>query len=194
MTTINYKEVIASANPLLCTDADKYSLKGQVHPALIYKAYDADTVRACIFVDGKVSWRSVRIQHFDSAEIKTKDAIEKELAEEAKARTKELTDNKICCLVCGKFDKYGRLLADIINPDGVDVSQTILQEYLGFPYEGGKKKQDWKFLHHNRQVYKRLGEWGWRCWECKENFNSRNHLFEHLRKIPTHETAYNCFK
>lgn len=36
-------------------------------------------------------------------------------------------------------EKYGRWLANIFTPDGIDVAQTIIADGLGVPYFGGTK-------------------------------------------------------
>jgi len=154
---MDYEKIIAEANAEL-RECDKqsaplYSLDGVVAPAKCYQVYDADTCRVAMSLHGDlVSWK-VRIQHFDSAELRTRDPVEKKLAIAAKARTVELIDGKVCCVSFGKFDKYGRVLVKITNPEGLDVGSVILAEQLGYPYEGGTKNTDWETLAKKRKEY-----------------------------------------
>lgn len=154
---MDYKKIIASADTRLfkCDkkSAPLYSMDGITTAGKCYQVYDADTCRIAIKIhDEIISWK-VRIQHFDAAEMRTKDPVEKELALVAKARTKELIDGKVCCVKFGKFDKYGRSLVEITNPDGLDVATVLLTEQLAYPYEGNTKNCDWITLETKRQEF-----------------------------------------
>jgi len=154
---MDFKAIIETADADLQnankTNAPLFSVSGLVTAAKCYKVYDADTCRIAMWFHGSlVSWK-VRIQHFDSAEMRTKDPVEKELALIAKARTKDMVDEKVCCVSCYGFDKYGRLLVDIMSPEGLDVATTLLNEKLAYPYEGGTKITDWVALSREREMY-----------------------------------------
>jgi endonuclease YncB( thermonuclease family) len=154
---MDYKQIIAAADVRLqnCNkqSADVFSLEGLVTAGKCYQVYDGDTCLVAINMDGElVSWKA-RIKNFDCAEMKSDDMVEKTLALEAKKRTIELIDGKVCSIQFGIFDKYGRVLVDVVNPDGMNVSTSLLKEQLAYPYQGKNRKFDWPALAKNRSVY-----------------------------------------
>ena len=129
----------------------KWSLEGQTLAAKLFPAYDGDSVDMATLVADEVVRFSVRVKHIDTPEMRTKDPVEKALAEEAKRRLREMTTDKVCVVVCGPNDKYGRVLADVYLETGESVADVLLREKLAFPYEGQTKNRDWVALSLERE-------------------------------------------
>jgi len=87
---------------------------------------------------------SVRIRHIDTAEIKSTDTCERDVAIKAKTITHSLLKNaKVITLENVGRDKFFRLDATVIA-DNVDVGKFLLDKGYAVPYEGGvKSKVDW---------------------------------------------------
>lgn len=121
------------------SDAEFFSLEGERN-ARISKVYDGDTVHAIFKVGNSYCKFKVRLSGIDTPEIKTKDADEKKRALEARDWLHTKVFGKIVTLKCKEFDKYGRLLADIIC-DGTCLNQKMIDLNLGYAYDGGTKKK-----------------------------------------------------
>ena len=107
-----------------------------------------------------------RLSHIDTPELRTHNAEEKKAALKARNRlvslstdTGHMLPNMGCAwskkllqdvvdrntrtifLQCGKFDKYGRLLVVMYPTQSarVSINQTLINEGLAQPYEGGTK-------------------------------------------------------
>ena len=118
----------------------KYIYRGKLE-----RVVDGDTIDALIDVGFDI-WIKKRIRYsgIDTWESRTRD-----LAEKAKARTKELLEK--VSSKSGYFriksyglGKYGRVLADvfIMDKDGKqwNVNETLISEGHAYVYDGGKKK------------------------------------------------------
>lgn len=116
-----------------------FSLTGHTCKAKVVYVYDGDTVHLVIEVFGKLYKWKCRIAHIDTPELRTKDAHEKQMGVDARDKLKTLIENKIVDVHCFEFDKYGRLLVEIITEDGIKIHEWLLQNHLAQPYEGGTK-------------------------------------------------------
>ena len=152
-----YKEIIEGCPGCVQAStketAPLFNLNGMVVAARVWQIYDGDSAYMSIALHGKAVSFKIRTQHIDSAEMRTRDPIEKELAMSARDRVRALIDGKICCVSCFKDDKYGRTLVDITTDGGEDVASLLLREKLAFPYGGGTKNNDWGALHKAREQY-----------------------------------------
>ena len=76
-------------------------------------------------------------------ELCTQSSIQsKSSLSETKEEIKQYLHNNITIIkiICGKFDKYGRLLANIFTyNDEKSISEYLLSEKLAYQYDGGKK-------------------------------------------------------
>ena len=127
----------------LCTKldwdtTDSIDFEGKVTRAKVVSVYDGDTVKVTFPFRGKMFRWNCRIQGVDTPEIRTKDPFEKAEGCAARDALKEKILNKAVVVTCGKFDKYGRLLVDI-NTDGGSVTDWLISNGYGVPYDGGKK-------------------------------------------------------
>jgi len=113
----------------------------------VVRVYDGDTITiaARIVVDGteipKLFRFNVRLRGIDSPEIKTKNAHEKALAVQSRDKLAEFIMNTIVTLENIDYDKYGRILADVIAKNGANVSDWMLAQKLAVKYDGGKKSR-----------------------------------------------------
>lgn len=121
-----------------------HSLKGNIYKAKIVDIYDGDTCTAVFYQYGKFRKYKIRMNGYDSPEMKPSlkkenRSIEIENAKEAKLQIENKILNKIVTLECGDFDKYGRLLGTIyINK--LNVNNWMIENNYGYVYNGGTKK------------------------------------------------------
>ena len=128
----------ASANP--CKD-DLPKSFGHVMVDAIVGVYDGDTIRVRIENWPPIIGESigVRVNGVDTPEIRGKCPAEKSLAREARAVTRTAVSSaRQVELRNLRRDKYFRLLADVCV-DGKALSDLLMANGLGHPYEGGTK-------------------------------------------------------
>jgi endonuclease YncB( thermonuclease family) len=150
---------------LKSSEEDKYkifSLNNVITYAKILSNYDGDTADCLLVHDDTFRRFKVRFYGYDSPEmkpplnIKDRDEIKKK-AVEAKKRLWNLTSGlddinqkfhkNLIKIVCGDFDKYGRLLITAYDFDIGDnlefdfsINKKMIDEGHGYPYYGGTKK------------------------------------------------------
>uniref|UniRef100_A0A6C0BQL2 TNase-like domain-containing protein n=1 Tax=viral metagenome TaxID=1070528 RepID=A0A6C0BQL2_9ZZZZ len=105
------------------------------------KVYDGDSFHIGVIINGHPFKYPCRLLHVNTAEIKTKCQAEKSMATLARDRVRELILGKIITVKRGDFEKWGRILCTVQCPDGKDLSDTLIQEHLAYPYEGTAKFQ-----------------------------------------------------
>tara|TARA_Y100000780_G_C13692615_1_gene420173 strand:- start:5772 stop:6239 length:468 start_codon:yes stop_codon:yes gene_type:complete len=109
----------------------------------VIKVYDGDTITAVCPVfnsNNKKPYKfSIRIRGIDCPELRTKNVIEKEMAEKAKMFVYEKVFEKIVSITNVTYDKYGRILADVIK-DGKNIGELLCEKRLAVKYFGGTKK------------------------------------------------------
>ncbi len=107
-----------------------------VHEAEIYRIVDCDTVAAWVYLTpdrALVMSENLRVRGINAPEIT---GPEKPLGEACVAHLAEvLGDGKVHVHLHGR-DKYGRPLATVILPDGVDLSRYLVRHGWALPYEG----------------------------------------------------------
>lgn len=109
----------------------------------VIKVYDGDTITIASKLPYKESllYRfSIRLKGIDSAEIKSKNANEKEHAKLARNALSELILNKKVTLRNIGTEKYGRILADVYLGE-ICVNEWMVQEGLAVKYDGGTKQR-----------------------------------------------------
>lgn len=135
-----------------------FSLDGIKTYCRLIDVYDGDTMTCIIPLFDNLYKFSIRLIGIDTAEIKTKNDQVKLSALDAKNRVISLTTNKIfdhndqfkeylknnpiiLWIHCYKFDKYGRLLAEVYlnKNDELHISSILIQENLAVPYDGKTK-------------------------------------------------------
>lgn len=116
---------------------------GKVRVSKVMSIYDGDTFKVTI-----TSWPTVagdnigvRIKGIDCPEMRDKDPVVKELAQQAKQYTvKRLREGKVIWLKNIQRDKYFRILADV-EIDGKDLGKELIVLELAKSYDGGTKEE-----------------------------------------------------
>lgn len=122
-------------------DAPLFSLCGLKRRGVCVGVYDGDTVK-CIFPFGGKEYKwNCRLEGIDTPEIRSKDPTEKVIALEARDFLREQILGKEVKIVCGDFDKYGRLLTTI-KLGWTNINELMLNEGHAQLYDGGTKN-DW---------------------------------------------------
>lgn len=139
-----------------CSSTPFFSLNNKETYCKLVDIYDGDTITCILPLFDSYYKFKIRLNGIDTAEIKSKNIILKNLAIDAKKRLVQLTTKQSFCdniedylentpvilwLKCYKFDKYGRLLGDLfINKnDNESISQILIREKLAVPYDGKTK-------------------------------------------------------
>ena len=120
----------------------------------VISVYDGDTIT----IASKLPYRnspiyrwSLRIYGIDCPEMKSRNEIEKNIAQIAQKKLEDLILNKTVKLKdvkdvkYDKYDKYGRLLSNVYY-NNKSISDIMLTERLAVPYFGKKKESPvcWK--------------------------------------------------
>jgi endonuclease YncB( thermonuclease family) len=143
---------IQKIDDLQNVDDDKiqlFTLDKQVHQAKIVRVYDGDTCFAVIKLHNEYVKFKVRMEGYDSPEMKPSlenknREKEKKDAQKAKEELEKHVLNKVVLLHCGKWDKYGRLLGTIFitgNNVNINVNELMIKDGFGYVYDGGTKKE-----------------------------------------------------
>jgi endonuclease YncB( thermonuclease family) len=116
----------------------KWSFEGRTVTAKCVKVYDGDTATFAFipYPNSKPCSFSCRFLGYNSAEIKTKDAVEKAKGLAAKEYLSNMILNHIVKLELGAFDKYGRILVEVYLPSGFHVNSEMLRSGHGKEYHG----------------------------------------------------------
>ena len=117
-----------------------FTLEGLECKAKCVKCYDADTIHIVLYFNGKLQRFVCRLMGIDSAEIRSKNSVEKIHAKAGRDYLKEKILNNIIDIECFEFDKYGRLLIDIYY-NGENMNDAIITKGYAYKYTGGKKKK-----------------------------------------------------
>ena len=130
-------------------ETQEFSLCGLTLKGKVVECYDADTCKIVIPIKDSLYKFTCRLNGIDSPEMKPLLSVanrdkEIEAAKAAKAELEKLVLNKIVVMECGKWDKYGRLLAVLHVSDAnkiINVNSHMILSGFGYRYNGGKKQQ-----------------------------------------------------
>ena len=118
-----------------------FSLEGQEHLAKVVDVYDGDTIK-CVFPIHNTLYRwNCRLSGVDTPELRTRCSIEKKHGYKVRDYLRDKILNKMVYVQCNDFDKYGRLLVNILY-DGCIINDWLIQNDYAFQYDGGTK-QSW---------------------------------------------------
>ena len=126
-----------------------FSLDGETHDAKVVYVYDGDTMHVVFKKFGQYYRWNSRIIGVDTPELKTKNEREKKHGLKVRDATREVLMHRIVKVKCFSFDKYGRLLIDVVMPDNMQIkdsseplmlSQWLIQNNYAYAYDGGTKK------------------------------------------------------
>lgn len=127
-------------------DVKFFSFEGKTLDAKVSNIYDADTIYVIIELSDNTFYKfKIRLNRIDSPEIKPlKSCINRDLnissAKKCKSLLSDMIMFKIVKLKCYDYDKYGRILADVIYND-VNINDLLLQNKLVKEYFGNKKTE-----------------------------------------------------
>lgn len=154
-------------DPLLTASAavPEFSLAGKTLPAKVVQCYDGDTFHAVVSLEGTLWKFACRVAGYDTPEMKppkNKADRDVEKARALKAKHALLThvcsgiptletlmtnpemdacvakNTRLIQMQCMEFDKYGRVLVDVVLPEG-RVSNWMVEKGYGYAYAGGTK-------------------------------------------------------
>lgn len=108
---------------------NKHFLDGLTTYAKCYKVIDGDTIKVCFYLDKVPVNYNIRLLHINTPEKK------QEGFQEATDRTKGLVEGQVVKLKLGKFDAFGRNLAEVYTLDGVCVNDVLLSEGLAVEFK-----------------------------------------------------------
>ena len=98
------------------------------------RAVDGDTLA--------IGTERVRVIGLDAPELHGQCPIEVALAREARDRMAALVGRGVRLFPQGR-DRYGRLLAVVLDAQGRDVAAVMIGEGLARPYDGRGRRQGW---------------------------------------------------
>lgn len=120
-----------------------FSVSAYAVPATVSYIVDGDTFSASVLLkeDIKISVR-VRIRNIDTPEIHGQCQSEIDMGQKAKLRLGQLLPiGSTVELTEIKDDKYlGRIDANVISKNGLDIGEIMVKENLAHKYKGGKRK------------------------------------------------------
>lgn len=141
------------------SDVPEFSFAGRTFVARLVEAYDGDSQKVVVDFDGTLCKLTTRLAGIDTAEMRSSDPAEKAAAVAArnfavaacglavppsatKASIKRAlqTTPTIVRVECGKFDKYGRILAKMYPLHGDrSVNDMLVESGHAVAYDGGAK-------------------------------------------------------
>lgn len=153
------KEKLADKN---YDNLPNWTLNGRVFYSKILDVYDGDTVTISIKIDNLYFKMNCRLSGIDTPEMRGGDENEKIAAIKARNHLifllsgkklegnlprKDIREhfaevNSILQIKCGEFDKYGRLLIEIIK-EGYFVNNKMISDGFAGEYSG-KTKSNWE--------------------------------------------------
>ena len=143
-------------------DTPLFTLRDRTFVAKCVKCYDADSIHVVIVLNGVPTRFRCRLLGIDTPELRAKDPTERRHARAARDYLREHIHNALVRIVCGDFDKYGRLLVWVhpfTTPHAIETTPTATHHNVGghsnsyvhswnerlvtrgyaYPYDGGKK-------------------------------------------------------
>ena len=111
--------------------------------AKVIDVYDGDTITVAATLGNcpnaiVYKWK-IRLMGIDSPEVRTKNLMEKEAGYESRNYLKYKIDQKMVQVDIKGYDKYGRILADILQ-DGENMNEDMVKKGHARAYDGGKKQ------------------------------------------------------
>ena len=150
--TVTYQEMAGNDNYNAFSQATLENtpvlgFDGQSIDAKVLQVYDGDTITVAIpFLGSMFKWKC-RMIGIDTPEIRTRNDDEKRMGFMARDALRARIADTVVRLECGKFDKYGRLLAtvhayegDYGTNDTTNINQWMLDQGFARSYDGGKRE------------------------------------------------------
>lgn len=130
-------------------DIKLFSLEGEEHIAKVVDVYDGDTIKCVFPIHNKLYRWNCRIAGVDTPELRTRCKTEKAYGYKVRDCLREKILNKVIFLQCGEFDKYGRLLVNILCDDCL-INDWLIENDYAFEYDGGTKRCWKEYLESNK--------------------------------------------
>ena len=109
-------------------------ISGVIYTAVLLGCYDGDTCKINSEAFVPFTEYSLRLEGFDTPEIRGKCDEEKEIARKAKHFTIKYMETVEVVYVSEKRDKYGRLITTVPG-----LAEALIAADLARPYDGGKR-------------------------------------------------------
>jgi endonuclease YncB( thermonuclease family) len=122
---------------------NRWSLQGlQItsNAETLQDVYDGDTVSLLLPICCKQFIFNCRIDGIDAPETRTTNLKEKRVGKMVRDYVKTILEKGRFKIRCGKFDKYGRVLCDIILPSGENLGEHLIRKGYAYKYNGGPRK------------------------------------------------------
>jgi endonuclease YncB( thermonuclease family) len=130
-------------------NTDRFNFNNKIFEAKVVKVYDGDTITVVFMIFGDYYKFSIRMDGYDSPEMRSKnpDLVKKELEKKWAHKSRDflagMIMNRVVLLKCKNFDKYGRILGTV-ELNGININGIMLACGYCRPYGGGHK-HDWDF-------------------------------------------------
>ena len=123
--------------------APKFSLEWFKSHGIVTSVYDGDSIHV-VFTFQETTYKWVcRLYGVDTPEIRTKNKQERILGIQVRDALRNKILHKQVDVVCGKFDKYGRLLITIVMDDE-NINEWLIANDYAYEYYGGSKRKLWR--------------------------------------------------
>ena len=125
----------------ICTEecVELFSLDGTMTMCKVLDVYDGDSITVAMPFHDEVKKFKARMACIDTPELRTKCELEKRAAVDAKQFLENLILDRVMFLTCYKFDKYGRVLVRLMDSEGLDINQHMIDSGHAVSYSGGGK-------------------------------------------------------
>ena len=118
----------------------RFTFEDEVKLAKCVNVYDGDTVQLVFPVQGILYRWSCRLTGVDTPELRTRNKQEKMYGYQVRDALREKLANKMVMVHCGEFDKYGRLLVEILY-ENENINNWLIENNYAKKYDGGKKSK-----------------------------------------------------
>lgn len=129
-----------------------FTFEGQTVNARMVDCYDGDTCTLIIPFMSTLIKIKCRLNRINTPELRTIDALEREIAIKARDKLQEYID-VILTAKFSKADKYGRFLVDLYTDNGKCINDMLVEENLACQYDGGTKKPFREWFNIKRLYY-----------------------------------------
>lgn len=110
-------------------------------PARVVSVYDGDTVRVEAAMWPGLTWTgSVRVDGVDTPEIRGKCNAEIAKAKAARDFVRARVGKRVTLVGIKKGKYAGRVVARVKLADGSDLTELLIRQGHGRPYEGGRRR------------------------------------------------------
>jgi endonuclease YncB( thermonuclease family) len=129
-----------------------------IHKGVVISVYDGDTITIVCNMpwDKTTAYKfSVRIRQIDCPEMRTRNPVEKKMAKLAKQLVVDTCLNKAVYLSNISYDKYGRILADVVETEtNINIGNLLVEHGLAVVYNGGTKNapDNWETHYNAKQA------------------------------------------